>query len=136
MQKTQKSAKGSKIWANVDGAWSVATVTEVGGKNKKNSRSLWIKRLVPSSSTSVLGPFLEMLKEQEVVKKYQISSEQTCNGSEEDSVVDPEKFVSDPTPDPNFREFWAPTPDQDPVSDPATLVSASRELRGKLALYL
>jgi hypothetical protein len=38
-------------------------------------------------------------------------------------VVDPSWFVSDPTLDPN------------PVSDPATLVSASRELRGKLALY-
>jgi hypothetical protein len=111
----------------------VATVTEVGDKNK---RSLWIKRFVPSSSTSVLGPFLEMIKVQKVVKKYKISSEKACNGSEEGRVVDPEKFVSDPTPDPNFREFWAPTPDQDPVSDPATLVSASRELRRKLALYL
>jgi hypothetical protein len=35
LQKTQKSAKGRKIWTNVDGAWSVATVTEVGDKNKK-----------------------------------------------------------------------------------------------------
>ncbi len=52
-------------------------------------------------------------------------------------VVDPEWFVSDPTPDPdpNFKEVSAPTPDPDPVSDPATLVSAPRELRGKLALY-
>jgi hypothetical protein len=81
----------------------------------------------------VLGPFLEM---QKVVKNYQISSEQTCNGSEEGRVVDPEKFVSDPTPDPNFREVSSPTPDPDPVLDPATLVSASRELRGKLALYV
>jgi hypothetical protein len=40
-------------------------------------------------------------------------------------------FVSDPT----FKEVSAPTPDPDTVSDPATLVSASRELRGKLALY-
>jgi hypothetical protein len=47
--------------------------------------------------------------------------------------VDPEWFVSDPTPDPTFKEDLAPDPD--PVSDPATLVSASRELRGKLALY-
>jgi hypothetical protein len=73
---------------------------------------------------------------QEVAEKYQISSEQTCNGSEEGGIVDPEKFVSDPTPDPNVREVSSPTPDQDPVLDPATLVSASRELRGKLALYL
>ncbi len=49
--------------------------------------------------------------------------------------------VLDPTPDPDqtFKEVSAPTPDPtsdpDPVSDPATLVSASRELRGKLALY-
>jgi hypothetical protein len=77
-----------------------------------------------------------MLKEQEVAKKYQISSEQTCNGSEEGSVEDPENFVSDPTPDPNVREVSSPTPDPDPVLDPATLVSASRELQGKLALYL
>ncbi len=35
-------------------------------------------------------------------------------------------------PDPTFKD---PTPDGDPVSDPATLVSVSRELRGKLALY-
>jgi hypothetical protein len=47
--------------------------------------------------------------------------------------VDPEWFVSDPTPDPDpiFKEVLYP----DPVSDPATLVSTSRELRGKLALY-
>jgi hypothetical protein len=51
-------------------------------------------------------------------------------------VVDPECFVSDPTPDPTFKDVSAPTPDSDPtpdpnpVSDPATLVSASRELRG------
>jgi hypothetical protein len=39
-------------------------------------------------------------------------------------VVDPE-FISDPTPDPDptFKEVSALTPD--PVSDPATLVSAS-----------
>ncbi len=51
-------------------------------------------------------------------------------------VVDPEWFVSDPipNPDPTFKEVSAPTPDPDPVSDPATLVSASRELRGKPAL--
>ncbi len=51
-------------------------------------------------------------------------------------VVDPERFVSHPTPDPGptFKEVSAPTPDPDPVSDPATLVSASRGLRGKLAL--
>ena len=44
-------------------------------------------------------------------------------------------FVSDPTPDPEmtFKKVWAPTPD--PISDPATLVSASKELGGKLALY-
>jgi hypothetical protein len=48
-------------------------------------------------------------------------------------VVDPERFVSDPT----LKEVSAPTPEptQDPVSDPVTLVSASRELRGKFALY-
>jgi hypothetical protein len=36
-----------------------------------------------------------------------------------------------------FREVSAstPDPDLDPVSKPTTLVSASRELRGKLALY-
>ncbi len=57
--------------------------------------------------------------------------------------MDPEGFVSDPTPDPDptYKELSAPTvdpdptPDSDPVSDPATLVPASRELRGKLALY-
>ncbi len=51
--------------------------------------------------------------------------------------MDPEWFVSDP--DPNYKEVSAPTPDPipdpDSVSDSATLVSASRELRGKLALY-
>jgi hypothetical protein len=36
---------------------------------------------------------------------------------------------SDPTPDPTFKEVSAPTPDPDPVSDPATLVSALRELQ-------
>jgi hypothetical protein len=48
-------------------------------------------------------------------------------------------IVSDPTPnpDPTFKEVLAPTPDPDPVSDPATLFSsASRGLRGKLALHL
>jgi hypothetical protein len=44
-------------------------------------------------------------------------------------------FVSDPTPDPTFKEVSAPTPDPDPVSDLTTLVSASRGLRGKFALY-
>jgi hypothetical protein len=39
----------------------------------------------------------------------------------------------DPDRDPTFKEVSAPTPD--PVSDPATLVSDSRGLRGKLALY-
>ncbi len=42
-------------------------------------------------------------------------------------VVDPEWFVSDPTPDPTFKEVSAPTPHPDPVSDPATLVSDSTE---------
>ncbi len=44
-------------------------------------------------------------------------------------VVDPDRFVSDPNPDPPFKEVSAPTPtpDPDPVSDPATLVSASTE---------
>jgi hypothetical protein len=42
-----------------------------------------------------------------------------------------------PNPDPIFKEVSAPPPDLDPVSDPATLFSsASRGLRGKLALYL
>jgi len=44
--------------------------------------------------------------------------------------MDPEGFVSDPTPDPDptYKELSAPTvdpdptPDSDPVSDPATLV--------------
>jgi hypothetical protein len=33
-------------------------------------------------------------------------------------VVDPELFVSDPTPDPNptFKEVSAPTPDPDPTT--------------------
>ncbi len=54
-------------------------------------------------------------------------------------------FVSDPIPDPDptFREVSSPTPDPnpdptpdpDPFSDPVTLAFASRELRGKLALY-
>ena len=53
--------------------------------------------------------------------------------------MDPELFVSDPTPVPvSTKKVLAPipdsTPDPDPVSDPATLVSASRELRGRLAL--
>jgi hypothetical protein len=52
-------------------------------------------------------------------------------------VVDPEWFVSDPTLDldSTFKEVSAPTPDPDPVSDPVTLVSSSRELRVKLTLY-
>jgi hypothetical protein len=41
----------------------------------------------------------------------------------------------DPDRDPTFKEVSAPTPDPDPVSDPAMLVSAARGLRGKLALY-
>ncbi len=104
------------------GQWPL--VTEVGDKNK---RSLWIKRL---------PTVLSQAQRARSCQKYQISSEQTCNGSEESRVVDPEKFVSDQTPDPNFREVSSPTPDPIPVSDPATLVFASRELRGKLALYL
>ncbi len=50
-------------------------------------------------------------------------------------VVDPEWFVSDPTPDPDptFKEVSAS--DLNPVSDPGTLVFGSRELRGRLALY-
>ncbi len=61
------------------------------------------------------------------------------------SVADPKCFFLDPVPDPTFKEVSALTPDPDPVSDPelcsrtigqmATLVSASRELRGKFALY-
>ncbi len=53
------------------------------------------------------------------------------------SVVYPALYVSDPTPDldPTFKEVSTPDPYPDPVSDPATLVSASRELGGKLALY-
>jgi len=38
-----------------------------------------------------------------------------------------------PTLDPTFKEVLSPDPD--PVSDPATLVSASKELGGKLALF-
>jgi hypothetical protein len=41
----------------------------------------------------------------------------------------------DPDRDPTFKEVSAPTKDPDPVSDPATLVSAARWLHGKLALY-
>jgi hypothetical protein len=45
----------------------------------------------------------------------------------------------DPIPDPDstLKEVSTldPTPDLDPVPDPATLVSGSRELRGKLSLY-
>jgi hypothetical protein len=41
--------------------------------------------------------------------------------------VDPKLFVSDPTPDPTFQGVLAPNPDPDLVSDPATLVSASRD---------
>jgi hypothetical protein len=37
-------------------------------------------------------------------------------------VVDPKRFVS------------APTPDPDPVSDPAMLVSASRKLHGNYSI--
>jgi hypothetical protein len=84
----------------------------------------------------VLGPFLAKLKEQEVVKKYKISTEQACNGNQEGKVVDPERFVSDSTPDPDPTSKEGSAPTSDPGSDPATLVSASRELRGKLALYL
>jgi hypothetical protein len=40
-----------------------------------------------------------------------------------------------PDRDPTFKEVSEPTKDPDPVSDPATLVSAARGLRGKLALY-
>jgi hypothetical protein len=39
--------------------------------------------------------------------------------------VDP----ANPDSDATFKEVSAPTPDPDPVSDPATLVSASRKLR-------
>ncbi len=51
-------------------------------------------------------------------------------------VVDQKWFVSDPTPDPTYKEVLSPTPDPDPtpdpnpVSNPATLVFASRKLRG------
>jgi len=54
---------------NFDRAWSVATVTEVGDKNKKNSRNLWIKRF-ETRVLQVLGTFLAKLKGQKVVKKY------------------------------------------------------------------
>ncbi len=53
--------------------------------------------------------------------------------------MDPKGSVSDttPDPDPTFKEVSAPTPDPeptpDPVSDLATLVSASRKLRGNYA---
>ncbi len=52
--------------------------------------------------------------------------------------VDPEWFISDPTPDPDptFNEVLAPTPDPDPISYPLTLVSALKELRGKLAVFV
>ncbi len=42
--------------------------------------------------------------------------------------MEPKWCVSDPTPDPTFKEVSAPTPDPDPAPDPATLVSASRKL--------
>jgi hypothetical protein len=41
----------------------------------------------------------------------------------------------DPDRDPTFKEVSAPTPDLDPVSDSAMLLSAPRGLCGKLALY-
>jgi hypothetical protein len=41
-------------------------------------------------------------------------------------VVDPKQIISDP--DPTFKKVSAPTLDS--VSDPATLVSASKKLRG------
>jgi hypothetical protein len=50
-------------------------------------------------------------------------------------------FGSDSDPDPTFKKVSALTPDPDPTQDPdpvkypATLVSGSRDLRGKLALY-
>ncbi len=40
-------------------------------------------------------------------------------------------FSDPPDPDKTFKEVLAPTPDPDPVSEPATLVS----VRCKLALY-
>jgi hypothetical protein len=47
-------------------------------------------------------------------------------------------FGSDPGTGSTFKKVSAPTPDltpdPDPVSDPATLVSASKELLGNLAL--
>ncbi len=133
LQKLKNLRWEGKFEQNVDRAWSATTVTEVGDKNKKNSRSLWIKRF-KTSVPQVLGSFLVKLKGQKVVKKYKISSEQACNGNQEGRVVDPERFVSDstPDPDPTFKEVSGSAP----TSDPATLVSASRELRGKLALYL
>ncbi len=50
-------------------------------------------------------------------------------------------MVSNPTldPDPTFQEVSAldPDPTPDPVLDPvATLVSALRELRGKIAVFV
>ncbi len=54
--------------------------------------------------------------------------------------MDPKWFVSDPTSGsgPDFKEVSAPTPDPnpDPVSYPATLVSASRKLRGNILSFL
>jgi hypothetical protein len=52
---------------------------------------------------------------------YSCGSGMICFGSDSGSGSD--------------QDVSAPTPDPDPVSDPATLVSASRGLRGKLALY-
>jgi hypothetical protein len=56
-------------------------------------------------------------------------------------VVDPELFVSDPTPVPvSTKKVLAPipdsTPDPDPVSDPATLVSASRDARQTRTVFV
>jgi|688.fasta_scaffold205523_2 hypothetical protein len=53
------------------------------------------------------------------------------------AVEDPEWFDADPTPDPTFKEVSAQTPAPTPESglNPTTLFSASRELRGKFALY-
>ncbi len=81
------------------GHWSMATVTEVGDKDdKKNSRSLWIERFEPSSSTSVVVLWTIFRNAQRFVSN------------------------STPHPGPTFKEVSATTPD--PVSDPATLVSA------------
>ncbi len=71
--------------------------------------------------TSDLLPISLLIRKDENAALYSLTSR----------VVDPEWFVSDPTPDPTFKEVSAPTPDPDPVSDPATLVSASREFFGK-----